>query len=144
MASTAKSTGKKTAVKKTAPVKPATKKTAAKGDTPKKAPSKTLKPGQASTKKPDLPLTRIVAHKDVGWGNALYIRGEGDGLSWEKGILMKSQSATEWSWSSSSAKGSLCFKFLVNDTLWASGENLTIKAGSTWEGSPDFNETQPT
>ena len=136
MASTATKTSKKKAPKKaaTAAKKAPVKKAASKG-----APSKILKTGQASKKKPGLPSTRIVAHKDVGWGNALYIRGEGDGLSWEKGILMKSKSPTEWNWSSSSVKGSLSFKLLVNDVTWASGENLTIKAGTTWEGSPHFD-----
>ena len=139
MASTATKTPKKKALKRAATSAPAAKKASAKSTAPKRAPSKTLKTGQASTKKPGLPSTRIVAHKDVGWGNALYIRGEGDGLSWEKGILMKSKSSTQWHWSSRSAKGALSFKLLVNDTTWASGEDLTIKAGTTWEGSPHFD-----
>src|SRR5262245_18623488 len=34
-------------------------------------------------------LTTITARYDVGFGNSLFIRGEGPGLSWDQGITME-------------------------------------------------------
>ena len=82
--------------------------------------------------------TSIVAYIDVGFGNTLYIRGEGAGLSWEKGIPLKSISATEWMFDASKASGMVVFKFLINDQIWAEGDNLTIQAGSKSISSPEF------
>ena len=106
-----KTTAKKTAVKKTT-----AKKTAAR---------KTLK-------------TSIVAYVDVGYGNTLYIRGEGAGLSWEKGIPLKNITAAEWAFETNKATGTLTYKFLINDQVWATGDNLTIQAGSKSISSPQF------
>jgi hypothetical protein len=36
-----------------------------------------------------LTRTVIIAKFDVGHGNALYIRGDGNGLDWDKGVLME-------------------------------------------------------
>ena len=110
----------KPAKKKTAK-KTATKKTAAKKTTVRK----TLK-------------TSIVAYVDVGYGNTLYIRGEGAGLSWEKGVPMKNISAAEWVFDTNKATGTLTFKFLINDEIWSEGENFSVKAGSKFVHSPIF------
>ena len=80
----------------------------------------------------------MVAHVDVGYGNTLYIRGEGANLSWQKGIPLKNLSATEWAFETSKATGDIHFKFLINDQVWAEGENLSIKAGSKSVSSPYF------
>lgn len=45
----------------------------------------TIKPA-VKTAPSSVVTTKIVALIDVGFGNTLYIRGEGPGLSWEKGI----------------------------------------------------------
>ncbi len=104
---------KKTAVKKT---------TAAKKST---SPQKALK-------------TSIVAYTDVGFGNTLYIRGEGAGLSWEKGMPLKNISSAEWGLDTNNATGKINFKFLINDQIWAEGDNITIQAGSKSISSPEF------
>ena len=82
--------------------------------------------------------TSIVAYVDVGFGNTLFIRGEGTGLSWEKGIPLQNISATEWAFDTSKATGTITFKFLINDQLWAAGDDLTVKAGSKSISSPEF------
>ena len=105
--------------------KPAKETTAKKTAAKKTAARKTLK-------------TSIVAYVDVGYGNTLYIRGEGAGLSWEKGIPLKNITAAEWAFETNKATGTLTYKFLINDQVWATGDNLTIQAGSKSISSPQF------
>lgn len=127
----AKKTPAKKAVEKTTASKAPVKKSTAKKASPKKVPAK-----KVATKQP---TTTIVANVDVGFGNTLYIRGEGAGLSWEKGTELKNISPYEWSFSTTAAKGPVTFKFLINDEAWADGENLTVPAGGRSVSSPVFN-----
>src|SRR5437764_8058090 len=41
----------------------------------------------------------IEAKIDVGFGNALYLRGEGEGLNWNQGIPLTCVDGTTWQWS---------------------------------------------
>ncbi|MGC6456633.1 MAG: hypothetical protein ACON39_09335 [Coraliomargaritaceae bacterium] len=128
-----KAVTKKTAVKKAAPAKKtAPKKKSAAKKVAKKAPAK-KKSGKA------LVQTRVVARVDVGFGNALYIRGEGAGLSWEKGALMENISPYEWAFSTTRAKAPIEFKCLINDQVWAEGNNQTVPAGGSSISSPVFH-----
>ena len=120
--------------KKTTPKKTAVKKTAAKKTTTKKV-ATTRK---VSTVKKSL-KTSIVAYVDVGFGNTLYIRGEGAGLLWETGLPLKNVSASEWIFDTNKATGLLTFKFLINDQIWAEGDNIVAEAGSKSVSSPRFN-----
>lgn len=133
---------KKVAAKKTAaPKKVATKKAAApKKVAPKKAAAKPAAPKAATKKAPakKVEATNIIARVDVGFGNSLYVRGSGAGLSWSKGVALDNVSPYEWSLKSTKAKGEVTFKFLINDEIWAEGENLTVAAGSTSISSPAF------
>jgi len=120
---TAPAPAKKVVAKKVAAKKaPAAKKVAAK----KVAPAKTVV------------KTSIIARVDVGFGNSLYVRGEGAGLSWDKGVQLDNVSPYEWVFSSTQAKGDLTFKFLINDEVWAEGEDLTVAKGGTSISSPVF------
>lgn len=148
---TKKSATKKAAVKKAAPVKKAPAKkapvkkaapVAAKKAAPvKKAPAKKAVKKAASeapaATKPAPALTTIVADLDVGWGNSLYLRGEGGPLSWDKGIQMDCADG-KWTWSTADAEGTLLFKFVLNDKTWAKGENKSVDAGSTAVLRPIF------
>jgi len=154
---------KKTATKKVATKKVAAKKVEAKPAAPKapvvakkapakKAPAKKAPAKKAPAKKAAAPkakpakkaaakkveATNIIARVDVGFGNSLYVRGEGAGLSWEKGVAMDNVSPYEWSFKSTKAKGEVVFKFLINDEIWGEGENLVVAAGSTSISSPTF------
>ncbi len=82
--------------------------------------------------------TSIVAYADVGFGNTLYIRGEGAKLSWEKGLPLKNISATEWAFGTNEVTGLITFKFLINDQIWAEGSNVSAWAGSRSISSPEF------
>ncbi|MGB0343964.1 MAG: hypothetical protein ACPGGJ_01090 [Coraliomargarita sp.] len=121
-----KTTVKKTAVKKTAAAKPAAKKAARKAPAKKKSARKLVE-------------TRIVARVDVGFGNALYLRGEGAGLSWEQGTLMENISPYEWAFATTRTNAPIEFKCLINDQVWADGENQTVAAGGTSISSPVFH-----
>lgn len=130
------------------PVAKAAEKPAAKVEkAPKKAcaTKKVCEKKAAATKKPaakaapaKLKLTRIVAHVDVGWGKQLYIRGEGAGLSWEQGIPMLCENDTEWHWVAETDVCPISFKFLIDDKVWALGENITINAGDVHISEPSF------
>lgn len=122
-----KKAGKKT-VKQATPkaVTKTTKKTTVRKTTKKAAAKKAIS------------KTTIAARVDVGFGNNLYIRGEGAGLSWDVGILMKNLSPYEWAWESKNASKPIEYKLLINDELWANGENQFAIAGDTAITAPTF------
>jgi hypothetical protein len=126
----------KKAVKKVA-AKKATKKVVAK-KVVKKAPAK--KPAAPKAKIPSKKAlkTSIIARVDVGFGNQLYIRGAGADLSWEKGLQLENVSAYEWAFATTKAKSDVTFKFLINDELWAEGDNIIVAEGATSISSPVF------
>jgi len=85
-----------------------------------------------------VPLTRVEAKIDVGFGNALFIRGQGQGLSWDKGLPLSAVDATTWKWSTTEAKDQLAFKLLVNDQVWAKGDDVLVEAGKSIQLTPAF------
>ncbi|GHB97529.1 hypothetical protein [Cerasicoccus arenae] len=134
-----KPTAVKTAVKKAPAAKKAVKKTVVKKTVSKKTAVKkpaTEAPAKTATASTP-PLTTVVADLDVGWGNAIYLRGEGGPLAWNKGIQMDCADG-KWTWATTDAADGLVFKFLLNDKTWAKGENTTVAAGSTAVLRPVF------
>lgn len=129
---------KKASTKK-AVKKAATKKTAAKKAVQKAAPAKKAPAKKAAAKKaaPSTGATTVVAKCDLGFGNELYIRGEGGSLSWEKGAPLKNTGADEWVYT---GKGALEFKLLANDLSWSAGENYHAAAGSRVVVVPEFED----
>ena len=126
----------KKAVKKVA-AKTATKKVVAK-KVAKKAPTKKAAAPKAKISSKQVVKTSIIARVDVGFGNQLYIRGAGAGLSWEKGLPLENVSAYEWAFATTKAKSDVTFKFLINDELWAEGDNIIVAKGATSISSPVF------
>jgi hypothetical protein len=122
----------KKAVKKVA-AKKATKKVVA-----KKAPAKKPVAPKAKIPSNQVVKTSIIARVDVGFGNQLYIRGTGADLSWERGLPLENVSAYEWAFATTKAKSDVTFKFLINDELWAEGDNVTVAEGATSISSPVF------
>ena len=136
-----KKTTKKAAKK--APVKKAAKKAAKKATktVAKKAVKKAAKTAVKKTgaKKKIATKTTIAARVDVGFGNNLYIRGDGAGLSWDVGILMRNLSPYEWAWETKSSNKPIEYKLLINDELWANGENQFAQPEETAITAPTFN-----
>jgi len=120
--------------------------------TPRKAAGKsataTLEPRVAlATKAKGIPTekraasaadTRIEAQIDVGFGNTLYIRGEGPGLSWERGIAMACTSDDRWAVSIPDASRPVVCKFLINDIVWNDGDDFVVMPGTSISFAPAF------
>lgn len=67
--------------------------------------------------------TRLLVTAYIGIGNKLYIRGDGPGLSWDKGVPMKFVSIGKWGWATDEATGPVACKLYKNDeTVALSGE----------------------
>jgi hypothetical protein len=94
--------------------------------------------GRQRATKSDRSTTRIAAKVDVGYGNTLFIRGEGAGLSWDKGQPLDCLEGSTWRWSSRPGAEPVTFKLLINDQLWCRGANMTAAAGSQAEVAPAF------
>jgi hypothetical protein len=100
--------------------------------TPETKPAETTT-GSARSAKP----VTIEAKIDVGFGNTLYMRGEGLGLSWSQGIPLTCVDGKTWKWTGEAAE-QLKFKLLLNDQIWSQGENLVAAPGQKLEISPAF------
>ena len=84
------------------------------------------------------PKTRITIHFDVGFPNALYLRGEGADLSWDKGLLLKNVKADEWIWETNKPFTTCQFKILINDCEYEIGENHLLTCGASVHYTPKF------
>lgn len=104
----------------------------------KPAVRKTAPPVPAAKVKPNVVVTKISANADVGFGNGLYVRGEGPGLSWEKGLRMECVSDDHWSIALGESTRPFVFKFLINDETWCIGDDYTVASGATITLTPSF------
>ncbi len=82
----------------------------------------------------------IIARINVGWGNSVYLRGEGGGLSWDAGVPMFCAGDDRWVWCCRTDQAPKQFKFLRNDENWALGDNEIMSgADITLCLQPDFS-----
>jgi hypothetical protein len=84
------------------------------------------------------PATRVEARIDVGYGNGLFIRGQGNGLTWDKGVPLECVDSSSWVWTTDKAEGRIRFKLLLNDRIWSAGHDLSVEAGKRIEVFPAF------
>ena len=89
---------------------------------------------RASTRRP----TVIQARAELGPGHALYIRGRGPGLNWQKGTPLLQVDPLTWVWSNDRTKDTVRFQLLLDDLIWAKGEDQVLQPGQELELSPDF------
>lgn len=61
--------------------------------------------------------TRLLVTAYIGIGNRLFIRGDGPGLNWDKGVPLQFVSIGKWRWETNDATGPVQFKLLKNDEL---------------------------
>ena len=61
--------------------------------------------------------TRLLVTAYIGIGNRLFIRGEGPGLSWGKGVPLQFVSIGKWRWETNDATAPVKFKILKNDEI---------------------------
>lgn len=80
----------------------------------------------------------LIAKADVGFGNVLYVRGDGAGLSWEKGTQLDCTANDTWTLVLPVVEKPFAFKFVLNDTVWSTGEDYTAAPGDTVTVTPSF------
>lgn len=97
-------------------------------ETPAKAESSTSSDG----------ATRLLATAYIGIGNKLYIRGEGPGLSWDRGLVMDCSAADTWTATLKGASAPVVFKVLVNDLTWSTGNDYVVEPGQSVTITPTF------
>lgn len=83
--------------------------------------------------------TRLLATAYIGIGNRLFIRGDGPGLSWERGVPLQFISIGKWRWETAEAGGPIRFRLYKNDELECSalGEQV-IDPGYLQEVTASF------
>lgn len=73
--------------------------------------------------------TRLLVTAYIGIGNKLFIRGEGPGLSWDKGAPMQFVSIGKWGWASHDATGPVKCRLYKNDDTAALSGEVTLEPG---------------
>jgi hypothetical protein len=96
-----------------------------------------VKTAIGTPKAADAKVTTIDVKLDVGFGNTVYLRGQGPGLSWERGVPLMCVDSATWRWSGE-VKGPVTFKALINDTIWSAGNDVTVTPGQRIEVCPLF------
>jgi hypothetical protein len=99
-------------------------------------PVKSAAPAKSPIVTAAAPIT-IEAKIDVGFGNNLFVRGQGEGLSWDRGIPLENVDSKTWRLTVP-AKDKVQFKLLINDAVWCKGEDLVAAPGKKVEVTPAF------
>lgn len=73
--------------------------------------------------------TRLLVTAYIGIGNKLFLRGEGPGLSWDKGVPMQFVSIGKWGWASHDVAGPVKCKLYKNDETAALSGEVTLEPG---------------
>ena len=83
--------------------------------------------------------TRLLVTAYIGIGNRLFIRGDGPGLTWEKGVPLQFVSIGKWRWETADAAAPVKFKLYKNDELECAGLGEgTLEAGRQQELTAAF------
>jgi hypothetical protein len=88
--------------------------------------------------KPKHTRVTITANVDVGFGNTLFVRGDAPALSWTKGVALGCVADSKWEIVLSGPDKPFEFKFLVNDSVWSTGENYCASPADTLTLTPSF------
>jgi hypothetical protein len=83
-------------------------------------------------------LTRLTVVSYIGIGNKLYLRGDGPGLSWDKGVPLQFISIGRWRWETGDATAPVACKVYKNDKLEAPGGPITLAPGTEHEITAAF------
>ena len=103
------------------------------------APTKKSAPAKKKAATTTAPLvTTLSAKVDIGFGNHLFVRGEGPNLSWDKGTAMDCTSNLLWTATIKGATAPVVFKVLVNDLTWSTGKDYVVEPGQSVTITPIF------
>jgi hypothetical protein len=84
-------------------------------------------------------LTRLLVTAYIGIGNKLYVRGEGPGLSTDKGVPLQFVSIGKWRWETPDATGPISLKLFKNDELECSSVGtINLEPGQQHEVTANF------
>ena len=102
------------------------------------APDETAAPSSEAAISSD-GATRLLVTAYIGIGNRLFIRGDGPGLTWDKGVPLQFVSIGKWRWESSEATAPVKFKLYKNDeTESAALGTQTLDSGRQQEVTATF------
>lgn len=91
-----------------------------------------------ATKSP-LHLATLTARVLIGIGNKPFIRGEGPGLSADKGVPMEFVEIGQWRWvAPKDSTHPITLRILKNDEVPAEGDAIVLKPGQSLDVSPVF------
>lgn len=83
--------------------------------------------------------TRLLVTAYIGIGNRLFIRGDGPGLSWEKGTPLHFVSIGKWRWEAANVNAPVHFKLYKNDEIECAALGLqTLAPGHQQELAAAF------
>ena len=84
-------------------------------------------------------FTRLIATAYIGIGNKLFLRGEGPGLSWDKGVPLQFVSIGKWRWETPDAVAPIRARLYKNDQIECVGlGTLTLEPGRQHEVNAGF------
>jgi len=72
-------------------------------------------PTESAPSASDDGLTRLLVTAYIGIGNKLFVRGEGPGLNWDRGVPLQFVSIGKWRWESADATAPVTLKLYKND-----------------------------
>jgi predicted alpha/beta superfamily hydrolase len=84
--------------------------------------------------------TTINLHCDAGFGNSIFVRGEGP-LQWNQGSAARVQSPNQWTFGLDLERP-VQFKPILNDQEWSIGGNYQVSPGQTLDIHPVFGLSQ--
>ncbi len=84
--------------------------------------------------------TSVIANVMIGIGNKPYLRGEGPGLSWDKGAPMNFVEIGKWAWSPQDKEAPLLVQLYRNDEEADPTGKHDVAPGQKLEITPDFGE----
>lgn len=87
---------------------------------------------------PPTAVSRITARAMIGIANRLTIRGDGPGLSWDKGLSLELIGIGEYAWESTNLQQTMKFQLYLNDSKPAEGEILELLPGEHLRVQPVF------
>ncbi|HEU5077745.1 MAG TPA: hypothetical protein VFT72_00935 [Opitutaceae bacterium] len=84
-------------------------------------------------------ITRLLVTAYIGIGNKLFIRGDGPGLSWDRGTPLQFVSIGKWRWETGEAAGPVHLKLFKNDAVECTslGE-VELEAGHQLQVTANF------
>jgi hypothetical protein len=123
---------------KTTEVKVTTSAAAPKPRAVKASPTTTSATVPSATKSDAGAVSTLDVKIDVGYGNTIFLRGQGSGLTWDHGVALSCVDGRTWRWSGK-LNSPVTFKVLINDQVWAAGNDLVLTPGQKLEVAPQFN-----